>query len=68
LIDGHPDASGCSLEEFERLITEGVPTGNRKLKPLMQDVAKSRYSKLTKNGRDAHYNYLKALAEQGDGQ
>jgi cytochrome c553 len=61
-------ASGYSREEFERLITEGVPTGNRKLKPLMQDVAQSRYSQLTKKERDALYNYLKALAEHGGGQ
>ncbi len=57
-------ASGYSREEFEKLITEGIPTGNRKLKPLMQSVAQSRYSQLTKNERDALYNYLRALAEQ----
>ena len=57
-------ASGYTRAEFERLITEGVPTGNRKLKPLMQDVARSRYSHLTIKERDALYNYLRALAEQ----
>jgi mono/diheme cytochrome c family protein len=57
-------ASGYSRPEFERLITQGVPTGGRKLKPLMQSVAKGRYSKLTKEERDALYAYLKALAEQ----
>jgi mono/diheme cytochrome c family protein len=57
-------ASGYSRPEFERLITEGVPTGGRKLKPLMQSVAKGRYSKLTTDERDALYAYLKALAEQ----
>ena len=57
-------ASGYTREEFERLITEGVPTGNRKLKPLMQSVARSRYSHLTIKERDALYNYLRALAEQ----
>jgi mono/diheme cytochrome c family protein len=57
-------ASGYSRPEFERLITEGVPTGGRKLKPLMQSVAKGRYSKLTRGERDALYAYLKALAEQ----
>ena len=57
-------ASGYSRAEFERLITEGVPTGGRKLKPLMQSVAKNRYSQLTANERDALYAYLKALADQ----
>jgi mono/diheme cytochrome c family protein len=57
-------ASGYSRAEFEKLITEGVPTGGRKLKPLMQSVAKGRYSKLTTEERDALYAYLKALAEQ----
>jgi mono/diheme cytochrome c family protein len=60
-------ASAYSRPEFERLITEGVPTGGRKLKPLMQSVAKGRYSKLTKDERDALYSYLKALAEQQSG-
>jgi len=57
-------ASGYSREEFDRLITEGVPTGGRTLKPLMQSVAKNRYSKLTTGERDALYAYLRALAEQ----
>ena len=57
-------ASGYSPAEFERLITEGVPTGGRKLKPLMQSVAKNRYSQLTKGERDALFAYLKALATQ----
>jgi len=57
-------ASGYSRKEFERLITKGIPTGNRKLKPLMQSVAQSRYSHLTNGERDALYNYLRALAEQ----
>jgi hypothetical protein len=33
----------------------------------MQSVAKGRYSKLTKDERDALYTYLKALAEQPSG-
>jgi mono/diheme cytochrome c family protein len=57
-------ASAYTRPEFERLMTEGLPTGGRKLKPLMQSVAKSRYSKLTTDERDALYGYLKALAEQ----
>ena len=57
-------AGGYSRAEFEKLTTTGVPTGNRKLHELMQDVAKNRYSRLTSNERDALYNYLKARAEQ----
>ncbi len=56
-------AGGYSREEFERMITTGVPTGNRKLKELMQDVARNRFSKLTPHERDALYAYLKARAE-----
>lgn len=55
-------ASGYTRPEFERLLIEGVPTGGRKLKPLMQTVAKSRYSKLTSHERNALHGYLKALA------
>jgi mono/diheme cytochrome c family protein len=60
-------ASGYTRPDFEQLITAGVPTGGRKLKPLMQSVAKGRYSRLTPDERDALYNYLKALAEQPGG-
>jgi mono/diheme cytochrome c family protein len=60
-------ASGYTRPEFEQLITKGVPTGGRKLKPLMQSVAKGRYSKLTTDERDALYRYLKALAAQPSG-
>jgi mono/diheme cytochrome c family protein len=60
-------ASAYTRPEFERLITEGLPTGGRKLKPLMQSVAKGRYSNLTTDERDALYGYLKALAEQPSG-
>jgi mono/diheme cytochrome c family protein len=56
-------ASAYNRTEFERLITQGVPTGDRKLQPLMQAVAKSRFSKLTERERDALYAYLKALAD-----
>ncbi|MEO6581288.1 MAG: cytochrome c [Sphingomicrobium sp.] len=61
-------AGGYSRAEFERLITQGVPTGNRKLKPLMQSVARSRFSQLTPNERDAVYAYLKRLAERPNDQ
>lgn len=56
-------AGAYSREEFERLLTEGVPTGGRKLK-LMELVAKERFAKLTLHERDALYAYLKARAEQ----
>lgn len=54
---------GYSREEFDKLITTGVPPRNRKLKELMQDVARNRYSRLTPHERDALYAYLKARAE-----
>ena len=58
-------AGGYSREEFEKLITQGVLTGNRKLKnELMADVARNRFAKLTAHERDALYAYLKARAEQ----
>lgn len=57
-------AGGYSRTEFEKLITRGVPTGNRKLKEMMVNVAKHRFSHLTVQERDALYSYLKARAEQ----
>lgn len=65
--NGNPDliaVGAYSREEFERLITKGVPTGGRKLKPLMVGVATGRFSKLTPRERDAVYAYLKARAER----
>jgi hypothetical protein len=56
-------AGGYTREEFERLITQGIPTGNRKLKPAMAIVAQTRFSHLTHHERDALYAYLKARAE-----
>ncbi len=53
-----------SREEFERLMTDGTGKGNRKLKPLMAEVAKERVAHLTRHERDAVYAYLKARAEQ----
>jgi cytochrome c553 len=57
-------AGGYSRGEFERLITKGIPTGNRKLREMMSDVAKTRFAYLTPHERDALYAYLKARAEQ----
>lgn len=51
-------------KEFEQLITQGVPKGNRKLHPMMVGVAKGRFSKLTPHERSALYAYLKARATQ----
>lgn len=65
--NGNPDlitVGAYTRSEFERLITEGIPTGGRKLKPLMVGVAKGRFSKLTPQERDALYAYLKARAER----
>lgn len=56
-------AATYSREEFERLITQGIPNGPRKLK-LMAMVAKSRFAHLTRHERDALYAYLKARAAQ----
>jgi len=56
-------ASGYSRDEFEALMTKGVPNGPRKLK-LMAAVGKNRFSQMTKSERDAIYAYLKARAEQ----
>ena len=57
-------AGGYTRAEFERLITQGLPTGNRKLNPMMSGVAKYRFSRLTPHERDALYAYLKARAEK----
>ncbi len=63
---GNPDlivASAYSREEFERLMTLGIPTGGRKLKPMMEGISKDRFSRMTRRERDALYAYLKARAE-----
>ena len=66
--DDTPDlivAGGYSRAEFEKLMTQGIPTGGRKFKnQLMADVAQSRFSQFTRHERDALYAYLKARAEQ----
>jgi mono/diheme cytochrome c family protein len=56
-------ASAYTRTEFETLMTEGIPIGPRKL-GLMAEVAKHRFSRLTKGERDALYGYLKARAER----
>jgi mono/diheme cytochrome c family protein len=64
---GPPDlvaAGAYTRAEFDRLIAEGIPTGNRKLSPMMSGVARVRFSHLTGHERDALYAYLKARAEQ----
>ena len=55
---------GYSRAEFERLITQGIPTGNRKLREMMSDVSITRFAYLTPHERDALYAYLKARAEK----
>ena len=53
---GNPDlivASGYSREEFERLMTLGIATGGRKLKPTMEGVSRDRFSKMTPRERGA---------------
>lgn len=56
-------AGGYSRAEFEKLITQGIPTGNRKLNSMMSGVAKTRFAHLAPHERDALYAYLKARAE-----
>ncbi len=74
-LEGHHDDEGSTPNlivagsytraEFETLLTKGIPSGGRKFKnPLMGQVARSRFSRLTPHERDAHYAYLKARAEQ----
>lgn len=58
-------AAAYTREEFETLMTKGLPPAGRKLKnPLMGEVAVSRFTHLTKRERDVIYAYLKARAEQ----
>lgn len=65
--DGTPDlivVASYSPEEFDKLITNGIPTGNRKLHELMVSVAKGRFAFLTTDERRKLYTYLKARADQ----
>lgn len=56
-------AAGYTRSRFEKLITQGIPTGDRKLNPMMHDVAFGRFSHLTRHERHALYSYLKTRAE-----
>jgi mono/diheme cytochrome c family protein len=57
-------AGAYSRDEFERLMVDGIGSGGRKLKPMMEGVSKGRFSKMTPWERDALYGYLKTRAEQ----
>jgi cytochrome c553 len=57
-------AGGYSRAEFERLMTQGIATGNRKINPVMAGVARTRFSHFTPHERDALYAYLKARAKR----
>jgi cytochrome c553 len=58
-------AGGYSRAEFETLMTEGIPSGGRKLKnPLMGEVARERFTHFTPHERDELYAYLHARAEK----
>lgn len=74
-LDGDPNApmgripnllvaGGYSRGEFERLMTQGIASGNRKINPVMAGVARTRFSHFTPHERDELYAYLKARAEQ----
>lgn len=66
IADVTPDlitVGAYTRDEFDRLMTEGVPTGDREVK-LMAAVARDRFSQLTPGERGALYAYLKARAEQ----
>ena len=57
-------AGGYTRDQFETLITKGIPVGERKLNPMMSGVAQTRFTHLTPHERDALYAYLKARAEK----
>ena len=74
-LEGNPDApmgripnlvvaGGYSRAEFEKLVTQGIASGNRKINPIMAGVARTRFSHFTPHERDALYAYLKARAER----
>jgi hypothetical protein len=56
-------AGGYTRAEFERLMTQGIAAGNRKINPVMAGVARTRFSHFTPHERDALYSYLRARAE-----
>jgi len=53
-----------SRADFERLMTQGIGAGGRKLNMAMYYVAVGRFARLTPHERDALYVYLKARADQ----
>jgi mono/diheme cytochrome c family protein len=57
-------AGGYTRDQFETLITKGIPVGGRKLNPMMSGVATTRFNHLTPHERDALYAYLKARADK----
>ena len=57
-------ASAMSAKEFDHFITTGELPDGRKINELMVGVAKSRFSKLTKDERRNLYDYLVARATQ----
>lgn len=62
---GTPDlivAGAYTRPEFELMLTKGIALHGRKIDPLMSQVARSRFSKLTPHERDAIYAYLIARA------
>ena len=56
-------AAGYARGEFDKLLTQGLPAGGRKLDPAMHDAAVDRFSHLTRRERHALYGYHKARAE-----
>jgi cytochrome c553 len=59
-------AGAYTRAEFERLATQGIAAGNRKINPVMAGVAVTRIRYMTPHERDALYAYLKARAEQAE--
>ena len=57
-------AGGYSRAEFEKLMTQGIAAGNRKINPVMSGVARTRFSHLTIHERDELFAYLKVRAER----
>lgn len=57
-------AGAYSRAEFERLMTQGIAAGNRKINLVMTGVARTRFSHFTVHERDALYAYLKARADK----
>jgi cytochrome c553 len=74
-LEGSPDApmgripnliivGGYTRTEFEKLMTQGIAAGNRKINPIMAGVARTRFSHFTRHERNALYAYLKTRAER----